>query len=147
MSLARTHTAAFLAAGLFALSTACSGGGDSPSSQPAERAPAAKPAAEAPSKPAVVETEKAEMSPADLAARGKAIYIANCAACHNPDPAKEGALGPAVSGSSMELLEARILRAEYPPGYTPMRDSALMLKLPHLERELPALYAYLNEAS
>ncbi|MGH7825384.1 MAG: c-type cytochrome, partial [Candidatus Binatia bacterium] len=47
--------------------------------------------------------------------RGRAVYVANCIACHNRDPSKDGPLGPAVLGSPKELLEALLLRNEYPP--------------------------------
>ena len=39
--------------------------------------------------------------------RGRAVYVANCVACHNNDPSKDGPIGPANKGSSRELLEAR----------------------------------------
>ena len=76
--------------------------------------------------------------------RGKRVYVANCIACHNPDPTREGTLGPAVAGSSLALVEARVLRAEYPPGYTPKRSSALMPAQPFLKADVPALAAYLE---
>ena len=81
-----------------------------------------------------------------LAKRGKAVYQTNCIACHNVNPAVDGAVGPALAGSSLELLQAKVLRNEYPPGYTPKRDTGAMVPLPHLEKELPALAAYLAEA-
>jgi mono/diheme cytochrome c family protein len=80
-------------------------------------------------------------SPVEL---GRRVYVANCTACHNPDPAKEGTLGPAVAGSSRALVEARVLRAEYPPGYTPKRPSQLMPAQPFLKSDLPNLAAYLE---
>jgi mono/diheme cytochrome c family protein len=80
------------------------------------------------------------------AERGRAAYVANCIVCHAANPAADGALGPAVAGASRELLETRVLRAEYPPGYTPKRDSRVMVALPHLAGELDALAAYLAEA-
>jgi mono/diheme cytochrome c family protein len=76
--------------------------------------------------------------------RGRQIYAANCTACHNPDPSKEGSLGPAIKGSSQELLEARILRAAYPPGYTPKRTSNSMPPMPFLKSAIPDLAAYLR---
>jgi mono/diheme cytochrome c family protein len=76
--------------------------------------------------------------------RGKVIYQTQCTACHHPDPKKPGSIGPDVYGSSKELLEARILKGEYPKGYTPKRASHLMQALPHLKNEIPALYDYLN---
>lgn len=69
--------------------------------------------------------------------------MSNCIACHSQVPAQDGALGPAVSGSSYELLEARVLRAEYPEGYTPKRESRVMIALPHLAQDIDALTAYL----
>jgi len=78
------------------------------------------------------------------AERGRQLYLAQCSACHAPDPAKDGPLGPAVKGSSRELLEARILRAQYPPGYTPKRPSAVMQPLPQLAGSLDDLAAYLR---
>ena len=79
------------------------------------------------------------------AARGRLVYAANCTACHHPDPSIDGPVGPAVVGSSLELVEARVLRGEYPPGYTPKRDGALMPPQPYLAPDIPALAAYLND--
>jgi mono/diheme cytochrome c family protein len=84
-----------------------------------------------------------EMTPEQLISRGKAIYVSNCMACHNVDPSKDGAVGPSVAGSSKELLEERILRAAYPAGYKPKRETRAMVALPHLQNEIPALTAYL----
>ena len=81
-----------------------------------------------------------------LAERGRRVYGSSCSACHHPDPSRDGTLGPAISGSSRELLEARVLRAEYPPGYRPKRPSLQMTPLPHLAAEIDALTAYLAEA-
>ena len=79
-----------------------------------------------------------------MADRGRAVYVANCTACHNPDPSLPGGLGPEVAGSSTELLEARLLHNTYPPGYTPKRDSRVMMALPYLKDDIPALAAYLK---
>lgn len=75
---------------------------------------------------------------------GRRAYTANCIACHNPDPSKEGTVGPAIAGSSLELVRARVTKAEYPPGYQPKRDSHLMPAQPFLASEVPALAAYLE---
>jgi mono/diheme cytochrome c family protein len=82
--------------------------------------------------------------PAILASRGKSAYVANCSACHNLDPRKDGAVGPAVAGASLALLERRVLFGDYPPDYQPKRQSRLMVALPHLKDQLPALHAYLS---
>jgi mono/diheme cytochrome c family protein len=90
-------------------------------------------------------TKSDPVAPADpLADRGRSVYQAQCTACHSPDPAQPGALGPAVKGSSRELLEARVLRGEYPAGYTPKRTTTLMVPLPQLAGDLEALAAYLE---
>lgn len=83
----------------------------------------------------------ADMSPVE---RGRRVYVANCIACHAIDPAADGVMGPAIAGSSLALLEARVLRGEYPDGYRPKRDTRLMVALPYLAGDLPALDAYLR---
>ena len=82
--------------------------------------------------------------PVDPRTQGEQVYRANCIVCHHPDPREIGAVGPPIAGSSRELLAARILRAEYPQGYTPKRDSHLMPPLPYLEKDIDALAAYLG---
>ncbi len=83
-------------------------------------------------------------SPEELVAAGRAVYNANCIACHAMDPRIDGALGPAVAGASAELTAARVLRGEYPEGYAPKRETRVMVALPHLEPKLPELTAYLQ---
>jgi mono/diheme cytochrome c family protein len=78
--------------------------------------------------------------------RGRAVYLANCAACHNPDPSKDGSLGPAIKGASRELIEARVLRGTYPPGYTPKRKTTAMPAQPYLEKSIPDLVAFLADS-
>ncbi len=85
----------------------------------------------------------AELS--DAARRGRGVYAANCTACHAANPAADGPLGPAVAGSSRELLEARLVHGTYPPGYTPKRETAVMAALPHLADSIDDLAAYLQE--
>jgi len=77
--------------------------------------------------------------------RGQALYTSLCIACHNPDPARDGSLGPAIAGSSRELLEARVVRGDYPPGYQPKRSSRAMPAFPHLAPQIDDLHAYLTE--
>jgi mono/diheme cytochrome c family protein len=79
-----------------------------------------------------------------LVARGRQIYLAQCIQCHNANPAIPGPVGPAVKGASRELLEAKIIRGEYPPGYTPKRPTKVMPPQPTLAPDIPALAAYLK---
>lgn len=79
-----------------------------------------------------------------LVERGRQVYLAQCMVCHGPDPAQGGPLGPAVKGSSRALLEGKILRGDYPPGYTPKRDSRAMPPMPALAPDIEALAAYLR---
>jgi mono/diheme cytochrome c family protein len=82
----------------------------------------------------------------DVAKQGEAIYQNVCIACHHGDPNRDGALGPANAGASPELLAAKILRGEYPPGYTPKRPgSNTMPRFEYLADQIPALAAYLAE--
>jgi mono/diheme cytochrome c family protein len=83
----------------------------------------------------------------ELAQRGRQVYQTHCIACHASDPSQKGPMGPAIAASSLDLLRAKVLHNEYPPGYVPQRDTRVMVALPHLEPELPALAAYLGELS
>jgi mono/diheme cytochrome c family protein len=78
------------------------------------------------------------------AERGRQVYLGSCIACHAADPAQPGAVGPEVKGSSPELLEAKLLRGTYPPGYKPKRPTSAMPPQPQLNRDIPALAAYLK---
>jgi mono/diheme cytochrome c family protein len=77
--------------------------------------------------------------------QGKMIYISRCIACHNADPKKQGSLGPDVWGSSKELLEARVVHGKYPEGYTPKKDSRIMVPMPELANDIEALHVFLNK--
>src|SRR5262245_65104345 len=77
------------------------------------------------------------------AARGRTVYENVCTACHNRDPRQPGALGPELAGAPLGLIEAKVLRNEYPPGYAPKRPGATMPKYEYLAPNLPDLAAYL----
>ncbi|HEY7521095.1 MAG TPA: cytochrome c [Methylomirabilota bacterium] len=79
-----------------------------------------------------------------LAERGRQVYLAQCIQCHNASPALAGPVGPPVKGASQELLEAKIVRGDYPPGYAPQRPTKVMPPQPGLAPEVPALAAYLK---
>ena len=76
--------------------------------------------------------------------KGQQIWLGQCVACHNPDPSKDGPIGPAVKGASKELLDARVVHAAYPPGYKPKRPTSVMPPQPQVAGDIPALAAYLK---
>lgn len=80
------------------------------------------------------------------AERGRQVYLAQCIQCHSPDPAQAGPIGPPVKGATRELLEAKVLRGGYPPGYRPKRSTAIMPVQTAVAPEIPALAAFLNNA-
>ena len=77
--------------------------------------------------------------------RGKQAYMGTCIACHNMNPAVDGAIGPAVKGASRELIEAKVLRGEYPAGYTPKRTTKVMPPQPALAQSIDDLAAFLKQ--
>lgn len=79
-----------------------------------------------------------------LVERGRTVFATNCTACHSSDPSKDGSLGPALSGSTLELLERRVVFGDYPKGYQPKRATKIMPAMAHLKNEVPALYQYLR---
>ena len=78
-------------------------------------------------------------------AKGQEIFNAICQACHGPDPHVDGALGPAIAGSSRALLEARVLHAQYPPGYTPKRTTTMMPPFPQYKDNIDDIAAFLGQ--
>ena len=74
---------------------------------------------------------------------GRGLYLANCIACHNVNPALNGSLGPAIKGSGLDLVKARVLHGEYPPGYSPKRPTRIMRPLPLTEENVEDIQAFL----
>ena len=103
------------------------------------------PAEKAPLEPATTPPAPAAAAPSrGSAEKGKQVWLGQCVACHNPDPTKDGPLGPAVKGASPALLEARVVRGEYPPGYKPKRPTKVMPPRPDLAPSVPDLASYLQ---
>ena len=124
-------------AALAALAILLSGCGQDDKPAPTSSAPSAAPT------PATGAGQPAPSAGGDPAT-GRQVWLAQCVACHNTDPAKDGPVGPAVKGSSLALLESRVLTAGYPPGYRPKRDSKVMPPRPDLAASIPDLAAYLR---
>jgi mono/diheme cytochrome c family protein len=78
------------------------------------------------------------------AERGRQVYLAQCTACHATDPGQPGPVGPPVKGASQALLEAKVLRGSYPPGYQPKRPTAVMQPMPAVAPSLSDLAAFLR---
>lgn len=89
--------------------------------------------------------EKVEEVKGPDPARGRRIYIATCIMCHNIDPSKPGSQGPAIKGASVELLETKVLRKTYPPGYKPQRTTSAMPTYPQVRKRIPDLAAFLAQ--
>lgn len=78
------------------------------------------------------------------AERGRLVYFSQCTSCHASDPAQPGPVGPPLKGSSRELLETKILRGTYPPGYRPKRTTAIMPVQGQVAADIAALAEYLR---
>ena len=77
-------------------------------------------------------------------ARGRQAYLGTCIACHNMNPALDGAIGPAVKGSGKALLESKILKGEYPMGHQPKRTTKMMPAQPAMAASIDDLAAFLK---
>ena len=76
--------------------------------------------------------------------KGKVVYYANCISCHNYNPKKPGSIGPQIYKSSKELLSNKINFGKYPKNYKPIMSTNIMPLLPHLDKEISNLHAFLN---
>jgi hypothetical protein len=61
-----------------------------------------------------------------------------------PERAEGRARPPALRGASREVLEAKVVKGAYPPGYTPKRPTTLMPPQPALAPEIDNLAAFLK---
>ena len=87
---------------------------------------------------------KKEEGPETPQAQGRRVYMTYCVVCHNADPSKDGTNGPALAGSSEELLKTRVLTQSYPPGYKPKRPTQTMPVYPQVKNRISELTAFLN---
>ena len=76
--------------------------------------------------------------------KGKMVYFANCVSCHNNNPKKPGSIGPEVYGVSIDVLTQKIVFGKYPENYKPKRTSKMMPSMPHLNKEISNLHAFIN---
>ena len=78
--------------------------------------------------------------------KGKMVYFANCVSCHNNNPKKPGSIGPEVHGVSIDVLTQKIVSGKYPENYRPKRTSKIMPSMPHLNKEISNLHAFINSS-
>ena len=76
--------------------------------------------------------------------KGRTVYFANCVSCHNNNPKKPGSIGPEVYGVSIDVLTQKIVSGKYPENYRPKRTSKIMPSMPHLNKEISNLHAFIN---
>ena len=76
--------------------------------------------------------------------KGRMVYFANCVSCHNNNPKKPGSIGPEVYGASIDVLAQKIVSGKYPENYRPKRTSNIMPSMPHLNKEISNLHAFIN---
>ena len=78
--------------------------------------------------------------------KGRMAYFANCVSCHNNNPKKPGSIGPEVYGASIDVLTQKIVFGKYPENYRPKRKSKIMPLMPHLNKEISNLHAFINSS-
>ncbi len=80
--------------------------------------------------------------------RGALLYKSNCIQCHNKDPNLSGSVGPAVTDAPLEVVTSMIMTGKYPvnlpAGYVPKRKGGGMRKIPKLQKDIPAIYAWIQ---
>jgi mono/diheme cytochrome c family protein len=80
--------------------------------------------------------------------RGKRVYLSNCIQCHNKDPNIKGSIGPEMVDAPMEVMTSKVMTGKYPDplpaGFVPKRKTSAMRKLPQLQKDIPAIYAWVQ---
>ena len=80
--------------------------------------------------------------------KGKRLYLANCIQCHNRDPNLKGSMGPEVVDAPLEVMYSKVMTGLYPAklpaGFVPKRKSRAMRKIPKLEKDIPAIHAWVQ---
>ena len=83
-----------------------------------------------------------------LIQRGALLYKSNCIQCHNKDPNLKGPIGPEMVDAPLEVMTSKIMTGGYPTvlpqGYVPKRRSKAMKKIPKLQKDIPAIYAWVQ---
>ncbi|HXH32133.1 MAG TPA: hypothetical protein VNJ01_15115 [Bacteriovoracaceae bacterium] len=80
--------------------------------------------------------------------KGRRLYLANCISCHHKDPSLKGPIGPEMVDAPIEVMSSKVLTGLYPnplpAGFVPKRKTKLMRKIPKLQNDIPAIYAWVQ---
>lgn len=80
--------------------------------------------------------------------KGKRLYLSNCIQCHNKDPNLKGSLGPEMIDAPLSIMTAKVMTGVYPAvlpaGFVPKRKSKAMRKIPRLQKDIPAIHAWVQ---
>lgn len=80
--------------------------------------------------------------------RGRRLYLSNCIQCHNRDPNRKGPIGPEMTDAPLSIMTAKIMTGKYPEvlpaGFVPKRKTTAMRKIIKLEKDIPAIHAYVQ---
>jgi mono/diheme cytochrome c family protein len=80
--------------------------------------------------------------------KGKRLYLSNCIQCHNKDPNLKGSLGPEMIDAPLVVMTAKVMTGVYPAvlpaGFVPKRKSKAMRKIPRLQKDIPAIHAWVQ---
>jgi len=75
---------------------------------------------------------------------GQALYTANCTSCHNSNPTFMGPIGPALKGSSWQLVQVKTTYGTYPKGYMPKRATNMMPQFKFTPEQILQITDYIN---
>ena len=80
--------------------------------------------------------------------KGRRLYLSNCIQCHNKDPNLKGSIGPEMVDAPLSVMTSMIMTGAYPTvlptGFIPKRKSKGMRKIPRLQKDIPAIYEFVQ---
>lgn len=80
--------------------------------------------------------------------KGKRLYLSNCIQCHNKDPNLKGSIGPEMVDAPLSVMTAKVMTGAYPAvlpaGFVPKRKSKAMKKITKLQKDIPAIFAFVQ---
>ena len=80
--------------------------------------------------------------------KGRRLYLSNCIQCHNKDPNLKGSIGPEMVDAPLVIMTSKVMTGKYPAvlptGFVPKRKSSAMKKIPKLQNDIPAIYAWVQ---